>query len=288
MGTASGTSGSGPTEADIQLKPWKYIGYKGYAEFISSDDDFLILRRFDSLSARVALRLQDEINVLEEELERLDTIHSKPESTDFNNGTLRDDIAERAEILELAARKLRRYNEFLLQHSRMKKLTKAPGRDIKSLKHWHYNHSNVAIAREEQTYLNNEDLVRVVQEDRTPLRRVIDSSLRLRTLPIWRLRKHEAPVYDADYVSYYSGKRIDGFASTMIVTIGATMLIAPIWILQALNTLTMKLGVITIFILIFLLLISFAMVSKPFEALGATAAYAAVLMVFIQFGTEKA
>jgi hypothetical protein len=168
-------------------------------------------------------------------------------------------------------------DEFLLQHSSIKKLTKAPERDVKSLRHWHYNHSNVAIAPEEQTYLNKDDLVRVVHEDRTPLRRVIDSSLRLRTLPIWRLRKHEAPAYDAEYVSYYSDKRIDGFASTMIVTIGATMLIAPIWILQALNTLTMKLGVITIFILVFLLLISFAMVSKPFEALGATAAYAKLI-----------
>jgi hypothetical protein len=111
MGTAAGTPGTGPSEADIQLKPWKYIGYKGYAEFISSDDDFLLLRRFDSLSARVALRLQDEITVLEEELKRLDAIHSKPESTDINNGTLRDDVAERAALLELAARKLRRYSE---------------------------------------------------------------------------------------------------------------------------------------------------------------------------------
>lgn len=51
------------------------------------------------------------------------------------------------------------------------------------------------------------------------------------------------------------------------------MLITPIWILQALTELKPKLAVITGFIFIFLLVLSLAMVAKPFEALGATAAY---------------
>jgi hypothetical protein len=99
-----------PTEEDIQRKPWKYIGYRGYADFISSDDDFLILRRFDSLNTRVVLALQDEIAAIEEELDALDARHSKRESADVNNGTLRDDLADRKELVSLAAKKLQKYS----------------------------------------------------------------------------------------------------------------------------------------------------------------------------------
>ncbi|SPO00538.1 uncharacterized protein DNG_03286 [Cephalotrichum gorgonifer] len=279
-------TGADATEEDIQRKPWKYIGYKGYANFIASDDDFLILRRFESLSARVALSLQDKITVLEEELDKFDRIYSRPESRDVHNGTMRDDIIEeRTELLDIIAKKLQRYNDFLLQQTSLKKLPPAQRRDIRSIRNWHFNHDYGAIATQEQKYLDKPDLINIVHKEKTPLRRFIDSSLYLRTLPIFKQRKDELYHYDAGHVSYYSDKRIDGFVSAVIVAIGVTMLITPLWILQGLNTLTMKLGIITIFIFIFLLLLSFTMVSKPFEALGATAAYAAVLMVFIQFGT---
>lgn len=36
-------------------KPWKYYGYQAYSEFIASEDDFFILRRFSTVSARVLL-----------------------------------------------------------------------------------------------------------------------------------------------------------------------------------------------------------------------------------------
>ena len=160
-----------------------------------------------------------------------------------------------------------------MQQNQLKRLPQAPKRDIKSIKNWHFNHDYAAIAREEQTYLDKHDLIRVVQNDRTPLRRVIDSSLRLRTLSIWQYRHEDDSHHGHTHVSYYSDRRIDGFVSVMIVMIGMIMLIAPIWILQALESLVMKLVTITIFISVFLLLISFAMVSKPFEALGSTAAF---------------
>jgi len=103
--------GTEPTEEDVQRKPWKYIGYRGYSKFISSDDDFFVVRRFDTLSARVALALQDEIAVLEEELNEIDEVHSKRESPDVNNGALRDDIPDRKLLVDRAANKLRKYSK---------------------------------------------------------------------------------------------------------------------------------------------------------------------------------
>jgi hypothetical protein len=129
---------------------------------------------------------------------------------------------------------------------------------------------------------HTKDLISVANKDKTPLRRMIDSSHRLRTLPIWRSAETVSPPRGSKQVLYFSDKRIDTFSSCAIVIVDLTMLLTPVWILQALNNLLWKLDVISIFVFIFLVTMTFNMVAKPFEALGATAAYAAVLMVFLQ------
>ncbi|KAI0811386.1 hypothetical protein GGR55DRAFT_678214 [Xylaria sp. FL0064] len=241
-----------PLPVEVQKQPWKYVGYRRYTEFISSDSDLLIFRRFGALNARVGLLLQDKISLLEQKLFDLD----------------------------------KEYNKFLIQQSQLREYIRAPSRDVKSLRTWHNNHQNVAIDEEEHRYLEeDQDLIRLRSRDKTPLRNWIDNSLALRTLSIWKKQSRAIPEYDANNVSYYSNTGMDAFASAVIVLIGASILITPIWILQAIENLQMKLAVITAFVLVFLLLLSFVMVSKPFEALGATAAYAAVLMVFIQVGS---
>lgn len=100
----------GPTEEEIKEKPWKYIGYKGYTNFISSDDDFFLLRRFDSLNVRAALALQDELSWLEEELGALDNEFSAKAADDYNNGTLRQDVPERLDLVRIISAKLREYS----------------------------------------------------------------------------------------------------------------------------------------------------------------------------------
>lgn len=157
----------------------------------------------------------------------------------------------------------------------LREYPKAPRKDVGSIQNWHYNHGYAAISRPEQTYLEHQDdLICVAHKIKTPLRRVIDSSLRLRTLNVWRLKDDETsvPEYDQKYVSYYSDRRMDGFASTFIILVGLIMLITPIWILQALSNIQTKLIVITLFTSAFLVVMSVSMVAKPFEALGATAA----------------
>ncbi|KAI1212293.1 uncharacterized protein F4807DRAFT_457793 [Annulohypoxylon truncatum] len=285
MAATINSNDSKPTEEDIQLKPWKYIGYEGYSSFLASDDEFYVLRRFNSLNVRVALSLQDEISVLEKELSKIDEDYSRKGAADVNNGTLRHDQIDRAELLNRINPKIRYYNDFIMQQTAMNKYQSAPRRVIKSIRNWHYNHEYLAIDKDEQSYLEDEkDLISIVSKDKLPVRRLIDHSRRLRTFSIWKRDSPDIPDYDADFVSYYSDKRIDQFASGIIVAAGVIMLIAPIWILQWLQNQVYKLVVITLFVFVFLLTLSLAMATKPFEALGATAAYAAVLMVFLQLG----
>ncbi|KAH7131033.1 hypothetical protein EDB81DRAFT_905875 [Dactylonectria macrodidyma] len=185
--------------------------------------------------------MQDELCGLEEELAKLDTIYSRRDCEDLSNGTFRDDqVDDRRILVAKIAKSLREYNEFVLQQSTEEIFTPA----------------------EEQKYLDHEeDLLCVVQRDKTTLRRLIDKSHLVRTLSIWKNKTKTPTETDAQHVPYYSDKRIDTFASGIIVAI-----------LQAMKILRIKLAVITIFVFAFLLLLSFSMASKPFEALSATAA----------------
>lgn len=102
-----------PTETDMQEKPWKYVGYRGYSEFISSDDDLFILRRFGVLNTRIALSLQDKVCELEQKLSRLDKKYSSKTADDFNNATRRDDLPDRAELIDEITTVLTQYSESL-------------------------------------------------------------------------------------------------------------------------------------------------------------------------------
>ncbi|KAI1400398.1 hypothetical protein F4819DRAFT_368578 [Hypoxylon fuscum] len=260
-----------PSQDDIHRQPWKYLGYRRYAQFISSDDDLLIFRKFNDLSVRIALRLQDRISVLETRLTDIDISHSKKESNPVHNGTLRNGKDDRETIPNEIEIALSRYYKFLTRQSDTRLLPLAPKRDIKNIKIWHQNYHNRAIAEEEQSYLDMDDLLCLSRKDKPPLRQLIDNSLMLRTLSIWQDNSHP-PIQGSRNVTYFSDRKINAFVSILLTAIGTAMLIIPIWILQSQDNLKYKLAVITVFVFVFLSVLSFAMVAKPFEALGATAA----------------
>lgn len=84
---------------------------KIFGKFLTSDDDFFILRRFDALGVRTALALQDELSVLEETLNRLDSEFSHTGAVDVHNGTFRDDLQHRLSLLTTISEKLFKYSE---------------------------------------------------------------------------------------------------------------------------------------------------------------------------------
>lgn len=117
------------------------------------------------------------------------------------------------------------------------------------------------------------DLFSLVPEDRSPLRRFFEQSSRFRLLGFWeRKPPSHLPIHDQGYVYYSSDKRIDQFVTVTILSAGLCMLIAPIWILAFVHKVAAKLAIITVFILIFLAMVSFATNAKPYESLAATAA----------------
>ena len=90
---------------DAENAPLQYIGYRVLSQWLSTDQNFFIVRRFGALGARVALSLQDEVSQLEAQLTRIDRLASRKESKSedssseegpvfVNNGTFRVDPYE--------------------------------------------------------------------------------------------------------------------------------------------------------------------------------------------------
>jgi hypothetical protein len=103
------------TQEEIERKPWKYVGYKGYTKFIASESDFFILRRFTAASIRVALYLQDQVATLVKDLEEIDRRSSQKSAPDYHNGSFRyDENEERQDILVRLHTKMTEYSEFNL------------------------------------------------------------------------------------------------------------------------------------------------------------------------------
>ena len=87
-------------------------GYESFSDFVSSDPDFFIFRRFENINVRIILWLQDQIIQREE---RLDALH-KGATHDPNqgNGSLREDAKSRKEcdmLMNELSRLVHRYSK---------------------------------------------------------------------------------------------------------------------------------------------------------------------------------
>ena len=96
----------------INAQDRKYIGYKDFVKFVSSDDDFFALRRFDRLHSRVMLAQQARISALEEELDLLDAKLSMGTADDVDNGSIRNDDPERIALLSAISDSLEKYGVY--------------------------------------------------------------------------------------------------------------------------------------------------------------------------------
>lgn len=93
-------------------QPWADAGYPSLCDFIASADNVLVIRRFDSVHARVILQLQDEISQKEEELGRLDERTRRAIESRRDLGTMRyDPLDERQQLIREVRAVLKEYGE---------------------------------------------------------------------------------------------------------------------------------------------------------------------------------
>ena len=113
------------------------------------------------------------------------------------------------------------------------------------------------------------------------------------TLGQWRwLRscfqlKRRKDRFNSDQTAYTSKTGLDRFTNTLILVLGLALLFGPTWWLDAVTNDDHRLAIITSFIGFITFVVWAAAGQRPFEILAATAAYAAVLMVFLQSNNTR-
>ena len=281
-----------PSEKEIGEKPWRYIGYRGFSNYIASDNDFSVFRRFTVTSTRVLLYMQDNITALEEDLSKLDNECMQRQDPEMDSGTFRHEpCVQRAETIHALAKALLEYSrsyafhvrhfvlkfclpaaeQFLSVHAELESRPPATKHSKTNVKNWLWNHPET-ILEAEADFVHRDDLINVVTRRKSPLHDFLLHTDVYTYLPFLKATREPANI-DKRTVFMYSDARVDLVVTVLLLVLGLVMLIVPLWILDVIRNTQYRLAFISCAIVIFLLLISGLTAARPSEALAGTAAY---------------
>lgn len=262
------------TQHDLEEKPWKYVGYKALARYVSSADDFFVLRRFDRLHSRILLRLQDQLAKLEDDLDLIDAEFSQKEAQDVDNGCFRNDQTKRKDLLDLITAKMERYDQLVVNYLTLKAREPAPKMNTNNIKQWLENHRQ-PIHPDEIGFLHADDLITASRISKSALRRSFEQHVLAPTTGLFGLfalkPSPDALPGEAETTVLGKDEHVDAVAALAIFFAAAVMLIAPLWTLVVVDGMFKKLGIITVFLFLFLGILTWGTLSRPFEILAATA-----------------
>lgn len=162
----------------------------------------------------------------------------------------------------------------------MRQRPRAEGRQILNVKNWL---TRGAINSKERNFINHEgDLVAVNSRAEPPLQRLLEACRLLRLSRFLKEKLSPDVHVLSDYTNYSSNEVMERLSNTSIIFLGFAMLMAPLWWLNFVSGRNQRLGIISAFLGVFMVLMATATVNSPFQVVASTAAYAAVLMVFMQ------
>ncbi|UNI23750.1 hypothetical protein JDV02_009550 [Purpureocillium takamizusanense] len=262
---------------------WRDEGYPGFSKWMASSDDFLVLRRFGQLNVRVLLLMQDRIVRKEEQLANIDA-HGRLSADKADSSSLRlEPLPEREAILDELKVMLHEYNEYILAFSQIRSWRSAQDRQVENIENWFYNHPYAIDSKEQEFVRTGRDIVAPASKPKPSVRLMMERCAPLLHSRMFRV-KPKSNQTQSGTTLYFSNTRFDAFVTLTVIAAGLMLLLGPMWWLQFVADSVKRLGIITGFILLFTGLLASATVAKPFEVMAATAAYSAVLMVFLQIG----
>ena len=259
---------------------------------MASSNDFIVVRKFTPLAVRALLLLQNDVARLERDIHRMDEFSKLQPYGKGGTGSFRIDQEEaqhgspRDAALRKTAEKLKEYYEFLNHFSALKSRPGAKNYQIRNVSNWLHNNDQ-AIDQDEASFIQSEgDLIALVPKQRSLLRHGLEQVSSIRNL--FRVN-HRADRILSDTTTYASDRGMDLRTSILIVFIGLGMLLGPMWALELTHGAHKKLTIISLFVVVFAILLfgSTASATRGFEVLAATAAYAAVLAVFLQINNHE-
>lgn len=162
---------------------------------------------------------------------------------------------------------------------RIKRQDTAASAQRRNVQMWFQDHVN-AVDPDEQDYIeHSDDLMTLSQKYKTSMQKFCERIAFVQWL--FSRRGTKLPDFEKR-VRVGSDDKLQWFADSIIICLGLLMLFAPMWWLEWIVDDVTRLAIMTCFIFVFAVGLRAISRAQPFEVLAATAAYAAVLMVFMQ------
>jgi len=174
-------------------------------------------------------------------------------------------------------------DQYIEAYSKVRTRPKAELRQIQNVHKW--LKGGAINPEERKPWLDHEgDLIAVNTRSRPPLLQLLEASRLLRLSGLLREKLSPDVHVISDHTHYSSNELFEQISCVSIILLGFMMMLGPLWWLNFVSDSRKRLGIITGFIAVFMLLMTCATVNRPFEVVASSAAYAAVLMVFMQIG----
>lgn len=287
-----------PQHNDVELGTLR-DGYPALAAWITRDPDneTFVFRKFGRLAARNILHLQSQLIALEYEIDQLDDEARR--SNDFEaqqssrrwetlmkhandpNNTNRPE-RERVEKMNELRKLLKEYYELLTLQAQVTELKPPNTRVLTTFRHYVDGNayksdtmpSMPIISGRAKEFLSDKgDLIALARRpDEDPISRLLQDHWAFQT------RKTSDPL---DRTTFYKNKHVVRTVATISMIIAAVLLISAIVSLHVVQDTKWKLGLVATYTLLFALCVATLTNARRAEVFAATAAYAAVLVVFV-------
>lgn len=287
-----------PSSADIELGALPAVdrdGYRAVAAWIARDPDneTFIYRRFDQLSARNLLYLQSELLALERRLEQLDAETAKSADMELKDSARRWEIfSKNAEnrveerdrmnlVFEIRA-KIKEYHKALVLQSQVAKLDRPSSRVIETFRIWFDGGKqknggpkpDPVLGGQAKHFLDDE-------QDLAALKTPADDDFLSRFLQDhWPVTSRH-PGDHRDRTGHYQERHVVWTVAIISTIIAAVLLVGAIAGLYVEQRPKARLGMIAAFTAAFALSVILLTNARRAEVFAGTAAYAAVLVVFV-------
>lgn len=261
-----------------------FDAYPSFSGFIASDTELSLFRRFDRLSSRNLLYLQSEIFDLQTQLEGFDQEDYNEKSGDvILSAKCWETFAARAEEhprenerMETIRRirvAMKEYQEALVLRSQVLKLQRPGDRVFGVFSKW-FSTRNPFVGYGKLLLEEQNDFVALgVIEEQDRLSKIIHD-FGGKFLPgRWDTSSKE--------VKYYSEGMVHKVIAGISIVMAALLLEGAIVALYLVTNPRIRLGLIALFMVLFALGIGLLSNAKRSEMFAATAAYAAILVVFV-------
>ncbi|KAK3635609.1 hypothetical protein LTR56_014649 [Elasticomyces elasticus] len=264
-------------------------GYPAVASFISSDPDSesFVFRKFNTLTARKLLHAQAELLDLEHRLAEFDAQAAAGYDHELHlsarewerltaNAKVRSQEKDRMELMDEIEVKLEKYHQALLLQEQVARLERPPRRVLRA-----YREALLGRPGEYPKLGGRAEHMLDDEEDLVMLSPPLHNDILSRFLRRYWLFGTKPATDHASRTRYFEEQSLIWLVNVCSTAIAATLLIGSILALYFVTSPDARLGIVLGFIVLFAVGLSVSTSASRDAVFAATAAYSAVLIVYI-------